>query len=74
MYFLQRRLFKNFLTRIDSSILTPKAADFDEMTQSLSPKLLIVSESFIIIQSNWAINVCSRASLTLFAPTFFVLM
>ena len=74
MYFLRGKHDKNFFTSFDSSILSPNAADFDDNSDSLPTKSSIFSVSFIFKRSNSVIKVCSRASRTLSAPTYRVLI
>ncbi|CAA7053765.1 unnamed protein product [Microthlaspi erraticum] len=68
------RLFRNFLTNFGSSIVSPRAADFDAISASFPPKSSMVSVFFILRRLNSDIKVCSLASFNLYAPTFLVLM
>jgi len=74
MYFFLGRLLRNFLTSLVSSMVSPKDADFEEISDSLPTKSSIVSVSFIFKRSNSVIKVCKRAFLTLSAPRCRALM
>uniref|UniRef100_A0A0D3D3E1 Uncharacterized protein n=1 Tax=Brassica oleracea var. oleracea TaxID=109376 RepID=A0A0D3D3E1_BRAOL len=69
MNFVRGRLWRNFFTSLDSSITSPKAEDFEDISASFPEKSSMVSVSFILIRLNSSIKVCRRASRTLSAPT-----
>ena len=69
IYFFLDKVFRNFFTSLDSSMVSPSDADLDEISDSFPTKRSIVSSSFILSLLNSAIRVCSLASLTLSAPT-----
>ncbi|KAF8047613.1 hypothetical protein N665_2921s0003 [Sinapis alba] len=54
MYFFRGKLERNFFTNFESSIFSPKDADFEEISDNLPTKSSIFSVSFIFKRSNSA--------------------
>lgn len=68
MYFFLGRLLRNFLTIFDSSIFSPKADDFEDISDNFPTKSSMDYVPFIFKRSNSAIRVCNLASRTRSAP------